>query len=233
MQSKPNYEDDPAHIVEAELALQSQSLDSESSQVAKDLEEIQHLRRAAWEWTNVDGKRMRGCELLQEHAKKLTQEVHGKETSTGGPPEEVVAAAVRRRARAKGDGIEVPMWQEFEDVRHKVDMLEKKVDTALLHAVRTNSILEALAKQQGIAVCETFDKTQGVETDSTVDDNDSAPDNHFARRTSRSSPVPAPLPARSDRRSDQRAAKQNADTRPSPIRRKAEATGMIISSPHP
>ena len=226
VQSREGYENDPAHIVAAELARQSKGPDSESSRVAKEqLEQLQHLRSEAWEWTNVDGKRTRGCELLHEHAKKLVQEVTGVQANSAGPPDAALTEAVRRRKKAKSEGMEVAIWQQFESVRHRVDGLEKKVDEALQHTKRTNAILDALAKQQGIDV-EVFDRNQGVETDSTVDDNDSA-----SERLSRSSrsPVPAPLPPRIDRR----AAKQNVDTRPSPIRRKAEAEGITFSSPRP
>jgi hypothetical protein len=135
---------------------------------------------------------------------------------------------VRRRARAKREGIEILAWQEFESVRQKVDGLEKKVDAALQHATRTNAILEALAKQQGVDV-EAFATNQGVEMENTVDDNGSGSESLSLSSRSSRSPVPAPLPARND----PRASKQKADTRPSPIRRKAEAEGIIISSPHP
>ena len=111
------------------------------------------------------------------------------------------------------------LWPEIQKMRCKVDGLEKKVEAALHYAARTNDILEALAKQQGIDV-QAFGKSQSVDTDRTVDPNDSAAQKMSLQPTSRQAP-----PAAVDRRSG----KQKPDTtRPSPIRRKAEADGLII-----
>ena len=222
LQSRTRYEDDPAHAVITELtALAQQSTEEqEKSQLEAQKKKIQQLRNAAWEWTGVDGKVMRGCEQLRAHALKLAEEV------TGGPgkdgsPDEVLLGALRGE---KSGAVSESLWPEVEKMRRKVDGLERKVEATLHHAVRTNAILDALAKQQGIDV-QAFGQSQGVDTDRMVGANDSASQNLSLQPASRQAPLAS---------FDRRSGKQKADpTRPSPIRRKAEAEGMTIGFTNP
>ena len=202
-QSTAGDQYDPADAVMRELVKQSRQQPGREDSFEDKLAEIRHLRDAAWEWTDVDGQRMRGCDLLQEHAIKLTEEVTGAADLDRGPPDAVVLQALRARQRREdGSMTHVDHW-----VRNKVEALERKVDVALRHAARTNDILEALAKQQGVNI-PALAVSPHVDTvmSSSVDGDASAAGDELLQPPGKLQK--APLPAR------------GKDLRPSPIRRK-------------
>jgi len=165
------YEKDPARAVLnklGELLDRSNESDVRHGQI----QELESLRTAAWEWTNVDGSVMRGCEQLQLHAHKLTEEMTGSHAAgSRGPPDAALSRAVRARLGA-GGGLEssTQLVHEMEDTHNEVhethselqqmkqhmqgrmDGLEQKVEKTLRFMEHTHSILEALAQRQGVAV---------------------------------------------------------------------------------
>ena len=238
---------DPAMAVL--MKLKSLAGDTDDSEFQETFDQIQTLRDAAWEWTGVDGNRMRGCEQLQDHAKKLTRQMTGGSPARagGGPPESVRQRAVHARelmatkagggagqaeyiVQLAGTHAEVHETNEHtKSIEMRMEFMERQMSTALQYVEHTHMIMEALADQQGVTVPPMPEHNDGTRF-RPIEGEPAAEDGKPEREvlTPPRAETPVPLPARGSATSSLRSSSKE-DHR-SPIRRKAEAEGRTIGS---
>lgn len=156
LQTEAEYQDDPAKAVINALKVRAKAHPQEKNALMIKKADIKRWRKAAWEWTDVNGKRMRGCEQLQQFAMDLTQAWTYTHDTAHGVSEEVrdlMGASQTNNVGAEAGDVQLnALTKKVNTLATTVDKLNGKVDQALEHAEHTRAILDALAKNQGLSL---------------------------------------------------------------------------------